>query len=168
MGSCGTGDDGYVYCISTVFNRANVSDILLHRVPVNRLEYKSAWEPYGQSNGSWDWGNYPTTIMRPREWGEISIANLGNNQWVMTWLNMQPLGIRYMVIHSPNDNLFRAYEGMLIQPVATLEEQEGNKVASPYGPFIFPGSSLDSFFFTVSQWTGETYRVMEYHADGLF
>jgi hypothetical protein len=92
---------------------------------------------------------------------------MGNGKWVLTWLNMEPLGIHYMVLNGPTDNLFTAEELTLILPAPDLGSEYGNYVASPYGGFIFPGSTLERFDFAVSQWNGDTYRVMQFRADGL-
>lgn len=165
--SCDVGDDGYVYCLSTVFNRDVVSDLLLHRIPIGSIEDANAWEPWGYKDGAWNWGNAPTTVGRSRRWGEISWRNLGNNRWVFTWLNMEPLGIHYMLLNGPTDNIFTAPEQALIFPAPNLETEHDNFVASPYGGFIFPGSTLDKFDFAVSQWNGDTYRVMQFRANGL-
>ncbi|KAK2603597.1 hypothetical protein QQS21_004178 [Conoideocrella luteorostrata] len=167
LGSCDVGDDGYLYCLATVFNRDRVSDLLLHRVPVGSIENARAWQPWGYKNGAWGWGNPPTTIARSRRWGEISWRNLGKGKWVFTWLNMEPLGIHYMVLNGPTDNLFAAREQVLILPAANLGSEHDNYVASPYGGFIFPGSTLNKFDFAVSQWNGNTYRVMQFRAEGL-
>lgn len=134
---------------------------------MDRLEDPAAWEPWGYRDGAWAWGNPPTTVARARRWGEISWRNMGNGKWVLTWLNMEPLGIHYMVLSGPTDNLFTVEELVLILPAPDLGSEHGNYVASPYGGFIFPGSTLERFDFAVSQWNGDTYRVMQFRADGL-
>ena len=164
---CDVGDDGYLYCLSTIFNRGIQSDLLLHRVAVGQIEDQSAWQPWGYANGAWAWGNAPTTIAPAREWGEISWRNLGGGKWVFTWLNMNPLGIHYMVLNGPVDNLFAAAEQVLILPADSIPDESGNMVASPYGGFIFPGSTLEKFDFAVSQWNGDVYHVMQFRAEGL-
>lgn len=108
------GDDGYVYVLSTIFNRDIVSDLLLHRIPINQIETPSAWQPWGFKDGSWSWGNPATTIARPRKWGEICLRKVGN-KWIFTWLNMEPLGIHAMVLNGPTDNFFT---GELEQPAS--------------------------------------------------
>jgi hypothetical protein len=167
MSRCSAGDDGYIYCLSTVFNRQDTSDLLLFRVEETSIEDASAWQPWGYADGAWAWGNAPTTIATAREWGEICWRNMGNGVWVFTFLNMNPLGIHYMVLNGPTDNLFAADEQVLILPAADLASEHDNYVASPYGGFIFPGSTTESFDFAVSQWNGDVYRVMQFHADGL-
>lgn len=166
LARCAT-DDKFAYCLSSVFNRDVVSDLLLHRVPLDSLENADAWEPWGSKDGEWAWGNPPSTVMSSRRFGEISWRNLGGNKWVLTWLNMEPLGIHYMVLNGPTDDMSKAEEQVLILPADNLDTEHDNVVAAPYGGFIFPGATVDKFDFAVSQWIGDTYRVMQFRADGL-
>lgn len=159
-------DDGYCYVLSTVFNRDVVSDLLLHRVPQNQLGDPGAYQPWGYANGAWAWGNYPTTITASRKWGEICFRALGS-QYAFTWLNMDVLSMRAQFFPLPTSNLFATPEQTMIVPTDP-GGQGGNAVASPYGGFVFPGSTLGDFNIAVSQWyDDQDYRVMQYRIDGL-
>lgn len=72
-----------------------------------------------------------------------------------------------MVLNGPTDDMFATPEGVLILPAPDIPSENGNYVASPYGGFIFPGSTTEKFDFAVSQWNGDVYRVMQFRADGL-
>lgn len=166
--TCALSDGGvWVYCLSTISNREAVSDLLLHRVLASDVENINAWVPWGYKNGQWAWGNPATTIAPARKWGEISWRNLGGGKWVFTWLNIQPVGIHYMVLNGPLDNLFVAEEKVLILPAPDLRSEHDGSVAHPYGGFIFPGSTLAKFDFSVSQWIDDTYRFMQFRANLL-
>jgi hypothetical protein len=159
-------DDGYCYVLSTVFNRDVDSDLLLHRVRQDRLGDPAAYEPWGYANGAWAWGNYPTTITARRRWGEICFRAMGG-KYALTWLNMDPLGIRAQVFALPTSNLFTTPEQTIIVPT-TPGNESGNAVASPYGGFIVPGSTFGDFDINVSQWyDDQNYRVMQYRISGL-
>ncbi|MEV8561957.1 DUF4185 domain-containing protein [Streptomyces sp. NPDC051917] len=159
-------DDGYCYVLSTVFNRDVDSDLLLHRVRQDRLGDPAAYEPWGYANGAWAWGNYPTTITARRRWGEICFRAMGG-KYALTWLNMDPLGIRAQVFALPTSNLFTTPEQTIIVPT-TPGNESGNAVASPYGGFIVPGSTFGDFNINVSQWyDDQNYRVMQYRISGL-
>lgn len=159
-------DDGYCYVLSTAFNRDVVSDLLLHRVPQDRLGDPAAYEPWGYANGAWAWGNYPTTITGSRRWGEICFRAMGG-KYAFTWLNMDVLSIRAQVFALPTSNLFATPEQTIIVPTSPGAEF-GNAVASPYGGFIVPGSTFSDFNVNVSQWYDSTdYRVMQYRISGL-
>ncbi len=159
-------DDGYCYVLSTVFNRDVVSDLLLHRVPQTQLGNPSAYQPWGYAGGAWAWGNYPTSITGSRKWGEICFRAM-DGQYAFTWLNMDVLSMRAQVFPLPTANLFTTPEQTIIVPTVPGAES-GNAVASPYGGFIFPGSTFSNFHIAVSQWyDNQNYRVMQYRIDGL-
>lgn len=158
--------DGFCYVLSTVFNRDVTSGLLLHRVPHARVGEPGAYEPWGFANGAWAWGNPPSTVSPARRWGEICFRAMGG-RYALSWLNMAPLDIRAQVFPLPTSNLFTTPEQTMIVP--TVPGQEGgNAVASPYGGFIFPGSTFDDFHIAVSQWFDNVnYRVMQYRITGL-
>ncbi|MDQ0983270.1 DUF4185 domain-containing protein [Streptomyces sp. V2I9] len=159
-------DDGYLYVLSTAFDRNVTSGLLLHRVRQDSPGNPAAYEPWGYAGGAWAWGNPPTTVTSPRRWGEICFRAMGG-RYVLTWLGMSPLGIRAQIVASPTSNLFTAVEQTMIVP--TLPGLEtGNAVASPYGGFIVPGSEPGDLHITVSQWyDAQNYRVMQYRVNGL-
>ncbi len=159
-------DDGYCYVLSSAFNRDVVSDLLLHRVPQDSLGDPAAYEPWGYAGGAWAWGNYPTSITASRKWGEICFRAM-EGQYAFTWLNMDVLSIRAQVFPLPTSDLFTTPEQTMIVPT-TPGDEGGNAVASPYGGFVFPGSTFADFDIAVSQWYDDTdYRVMQYRITGL-
>lgn len=160
--------DGYAYVLSTVFNRSVVSGLLMHRVPHAQVGVPSAYQPWGWAANRWAWGNAPTTITTARRWGEICLRPVGD-RFVFTWLNVgaSVLGIRAQVLRSILSNYFTTPEQTIIVPCPPGAEGE-NRVASPYGGFIVPGSSLEQLHVMVSQWyDAQNYRVMQYRIDGL-
>lgn len=159
-------DDGYCYVLSTVFNRDVVSGLLLHRVPQNALGDPGAYQPWGYADGGWAWGNAPTTITDARRWGEICFRAVGG-QYAFSWLNMDPVEIRAQISALPTSDLFSTPEQTMIVNTAKGTET-GNRVTSPYGGFIIPGSSVDDLHLCVSQWyDDQDYRVMHYRITGL-
>lgn len=159
-------DDGYCYVLSTVFNRDVVSGLLLHRVPQDQLGTPGAYEPWGWADNAWAWGNPPTTVTASRKWGEICFRAMGG-KYALTWLNMDVLSMRAQVFALPTSDLTTTPEQTIIVPT-TPGAESGNAVASPYGGFIFPGSSFSDFHIAVSQWyDDQNYRVMHYRIDGL-
>lgn len=159
-------DDGYCYVLSTAFDRDVASDLLLHRVPRNALGDPAAYEPWGHANGAWAWGNYPTSVTGPRRWGEICFRAM-DGKYALSWLNMDPLGIRAQIFPLPTSDLFTTPEQTTIVPTVPGLEF-GNAVASPYGGFIIPGSTFGNFHIAVSQWfDNQNYRVMQYRVNGL-
>lgn len=159
-------DDGNCYVLSTVFNRDVVSGLLLHKVPQDQLGNPDAYVPWGYANGGWGWGNPPSTINGNRKWGETCFRAM-DGQYVLTWLNMDPLGIHAQVFPLPTSDLTATAEQSLILP-SLPNVEAGTLVASPYGGFIVPGSTFDDFHLVVSQWYDNTnYRFMHYALNGL-
>lgn len=159
-------NDGYCYVLSTIFNRNVVSDLLLHRVPQSQLGTPGSYQPWGYANGAWAWGNPPTSISASRQWGEICFRAVGG-KYAFTWLNMNALSMRAQVFALPTSNLVTTPEQTIIVPTSPGNEG-GNRVASPYGGFIVPGSSFANFQVVVSQWfDNQNYRFMQYRIDGL-
>lgn len=159
-------DDGYLYVLSTAFDRDVTSGLLLHRVRQDAPGDPAAYEPWGYAGGAWAWGNPPTTVTSPRRWGEICFRAMGGG-YALTWLNMSPLDIRAQIFATPTSDLFTTAEQTMIVPTVPGRET-GNAVASPYGGFIVPGSGVDGLHIVVSQWyDAQNYRVMQYRVNGL-
>ncbi|WP_432148587.1 DUF4185 domain-containing protein [Streptomyces sp. bgisy029] len=159
-------DDGYCYVLSTAFNREVTSALLLHRVPQDALGNPAAYQPWGYAGGRWAWGNPPTSVTAARRWGEICFRAM-DGRYVLSWLNMSPLDIRAQVFALPTSNLFATPERTTIIPTVPGRET-GNAVASPYGGFIVPGSTVSDLHLTVSQWyDNRNYRVMLYRVTGV-
>ena len=115
---------------------------------------------------SWGWGKEPTTVTRPRKWGEICLRAMGG-KYALSWLNMDPLDMRVQIFATPTSDLFNTPEQTVIVPT-TPGNESGNAVASPYGGFIVPGSTFDDFHMIVSQWyDSHNYRFMQYRINGL-
>ncbi|MER8257398.1 MULTISPECIES: DUF4185 domain-containing protein [Streptomyces] len=159
-------DDGYCYVLSTVFNRDITSGLLLHRVRQDALGNPAAYEPWGYAGGAWAWGNPPTTVTAARRWGEICFRAMDGG-YALSWLNMAPLDLRAQFFPLPTSNLFTTPEQTTIVPTVPGREG-GNAVASPYGGFIVPGSTVGDLHLAVSQWyDAQNYRVMQYRINGL-
>ena len=73
------GPDGYVYALSTGFQRDK--GLLLQRVPADHLLDAAAWEGWGFADGAWAWGNAPTPVL-PGAFGELSLRRVGDTWWL--------------------------------------------------------------------------------------
>ena len=69
------GPDGYVYALSTGFQRDK--GLLLQRVPGDHLLDAAAWEGWGFADGAWAWGNAPTPVL-PGAFGELAAPRRGH------------------------------------------------------------------------------------------
>jgi Domain of unknown function (DUF4185)/Domain of unknown function (DUF1906)/Putative peptidoglycan binding domain/N-acetylmuramoyl-L-alanine amidase len=164
------GDDGFVYVISTGFQRDK--GIILRRVRAedSQIINWDAYQGWGVGpNGQWGWGNEPTPVLRGPgfdQFGEMCLRRI-QGQWVfVAFIDGAPGRIDVRVFADfDNTNLYTA---PVISPIHGCPwGQEGpGAVAQLYGPSIVPGSRLDGgFHILLSQWntdTGWPYHVMQF------
>ena len=161
--------DPYVYVVSTVFDRNSDSGLLLFRVLKSDLDKTDAdatasgWGPryayqgWGFANGTWAWGNEPTTITDVRLWGEICFRALGG-KYVLSWFQpnreLHALeDIRAQVFPLPTSNVFTGIEQTMVYSSSDNACSDPDSVQpNLYGGFIFPGSTFDNFNLAVSNW----------------
>lgn len=157
------GDDGYVYTLSTSFRRAD--PILLHRVRVDRLLDKSAYEPWGYKDGAWAWGN-PATVVLDGAFGEMCLRRV-EGKWLLSWFNARDYDITIKVFERPTSNLYTAKTYKPLRGGAWGLEND-TTVAQLYGGYIHPDSTLHDLHLIVSQWNTGTnwpYRAMQFVTD---
>lgn len=160
------GGDGYVYVLSTGFQRDK--PVILHRVRPGRLTDPGAYEPWGQGpDGRWAWGNPPTPVLEGR-FGELCLRLL-DGRWILTWFNQGDYRIEGLVADHPTADLRTAHRRTLLWGTSWGDEDDTH-VAQLYGGYVIPGSTLDDLHLSVSQWNTEAgwpYRVMQYRVRGL-
>lgn len=153
-------DDGYVYVMSTSFERAD--PIILHRVPETKLLDRTAYVPWGYKDGAWNWGNPPTPVLEGK-FGELCLRRV-ENKWLLSWFNAGDYDITIKVFDGPTSNLFTAKEYKPIKGGAWGAESD-TVVAQLYGGYIHPDSTLHNLHLIVSQWNTTTnwpYRAMQF------
>lgn len=160
------GDDGYVYVLSTGFQRDK--PVILHRVRPDRLTDPGAYEPWGQGPDSrWAWGNPPTPVL-DGTFGELCLRLL-DGRWILTWFNQGDYRIEGLVADHPTADLRAAHRRTLLRGTSWGNEDDTH-VAQLYGGYVIPGSTLDDLHLSVSQWNtkaGWPYRVMQFRVRGL-
>ncbi len=171
------GDDGYVYVLSTGFQRDKPA--LLHRVPAERITDPSAYRSWGRRAGGWwtrgrrdrgwSWGDRPTPVLDGRV-GEMCLRPL-DGRWLLTWFDEGGYRIDALVLDTPVAVCETTVEDRvtLIRGGAWGQEDDFH-VAQLYGGYVIPGSTLDDLHLTVSQWNtavGWPYRVMHFRVRGL-
>ncbi|AKU15558.1 DUF4185 domain-containing protein [Luteipulveratus mongoliensis] len=159
------GDNGTAYVFSGLFNRGPVSELLLHRVALDRLGDPAGYEPWGWDGSKWGWGIPPTTVATPRKWGEICFRAMGG-KFAFSFFDESAAQIKLQVFPIPESDLFTTPEQVLIQG---SDHDAGNDLRAPYGGWIVPGSTFDNFHAVISQWIYPTpdYRVIHYKFDGI-
>lgn len=157
-------DDGWVYVISTGFQRDK--GLILRRVRPEDIGDRSrylAWGPGG-------WGREATVITPAGEtWGELSLRRFDCGTWVLGGFLSSEYSLGYRTLASLTDSLD---EVPVQRPVIGCtwddEDHDRCKVAQLYGGYLLPGSRLDvdgGVGLVVSQWNtarGWPYRVMQF------
>ena len=161
--------DDHVYLLTTGFQRDKGA--ILQRVPAASILDPGAYETWGATGEGeaqqWAWGNPPTPVLGGRV-GEMCLR-LVEDTWTLTWFNA---GL-YRV-----DVLFADAPTQLTEPLLTETllwgcewgQEDDERVAQLYGPFVLPGSTLDDLHLVCSQWhTGPDwpYHVQQYRVEGL-
>ncbi|AKU17634.1 DUF4185 domain-containing protein [Luteipulveratus mongoliensis] len=164
-------DNNTAYVLSSRFNRDLVSDLILHRVPLDRLGDPSAYQPWGY-NGGWGWGNPPSSVAQPRKWGELCFRAM-DGKYGFSFFDAGDGIIKLQVIPVPEGDLFNTFQQPLILPGPQNVPDTANLVRNPYGGWIVPGSTFNDFHIIVSQWVqnpGPTdeYHFMHYRIDGIW
>lgn len=154
------GCDGYVYVLSTSFQRSD--PIILHRVPTESILDPSKYEPWGYANGQWAWGQPPTPVLEGK-FGELSLRRV-EHKWVLSWFNAGDYEITVKVFDSPTSNL---YEAATYHPIhgGSWPVQTDTSVPQLYGGYIHPDSTLHELTLIVSQWNTQTnwpYHAMQF------
>ncbi len=160
-------DDGYVYVLSTGFQRDKPA--LLHRVRADRITDPSAYRSWGRRAAGWAWGNPPTPVLDGRV-GEMCLRPL-DGRWLLTWFNEGDYRIDALVLDTPVSVCgATAEERVTLIRGAAWGREDDARVAQLYGGYVIPGSTLDDLHLTVSQWNTEAgwpYRVMHFRVRGL-
>ncbi|QNP71405.1 DUF4185 domain-containing protein [Streptomyces roseirectus] len=160
------GDDGYVYVLSTGFQRDK--PVILHRVRPGRLTDPGAYEPWGRApDGRWSWGAPPTPVL-DGAFGELCLRLLAG-RWVLTWFDQGGYRIDGLLTDHPTADLRAARRRTLLRGTSWGDEDDTH-VAQLYGGYIIPGSTPDDLHLSVSQWNtgaGWPYRVMQFRVRGL-
>ena len=173
------GGDGFVYVLSTGFQRDK--GVILMRVREEHLADPdlSRWQTWGFRQGAWGWGN-PTTIVLPGRIGEMYLRRC-EDFWTLTYFNAEHYRIDCLTFpHIGADLLDRSVTShtTLLPGSAWGDESDGTdpdtgpaRVAQLYCGCPVPGSTPEEWHFVVSQWNthdsaagpaGWPYRSMQF------
>lgn len=161
-------DDGYVYIVSTGFQRDK--GMILQRVLPQYIGDMTKYSGWGWADNQWGWDNEPTLITPPNEtWGELTMRRLDTGTWILGGFLSSAYALGYRTINSPTANLYVAdVQTPLTGTTWGAQDLSNNQVAQLYGGYVLPGSQLDvsgGVGVVVSQWdtaTGWPYRTMQF------
>jgi hypothetical protein len=163
-GEDGDPDDGWVYVVSTGFQRDK--GLILRRVRPDDIGDRSRYEAWSHAG----WGREATVITPAGEtWGELSLRRFDGGTWVLGGF----LSSSYCLGYRTLGQLGGLLNDVPVQrPVLGCgwddEDHPGCAVAQLYGGYLLPGSRLDApggVGLVVSQWStarGGPYKVMQF------
>lgn len=161
--------DGYVYLLTTGFQRDK--EVILQRVPQDSILNPDAYETYGATGEGeqqqWAWGNAPTPVLGGHV-GEMCLR-IVEDKWVLTWFNAGLYRVDMLLANSPEEIRTPAFAETILWGCGWGQEDH-ERVAQLYGPYILPGSTLDDLHLLCSQWNtgaGWPYHVQQYRVEGV-
>lgn len=161
--------DGHVYLLTTGFQRDE--EAILQRVPQEKVLDPTAYETYGAvgegEEQRWDWGLAPTPVLGGQV-GEMCLR-IVEDRWVLTWFNAGLYRVDVLVADSPEGIRSPSFSETLLWG-GIWGQEDDERVAQLYGPYVLPGSTLEDLHLLCSQWnTGEgwPYHVQQYRVEGL-
>ena len=161
--------DGHVYLLTTGFQRDK--EAILQRVPQDALLDPAAYETYGATgegkDRQWAWGNPPSPVIGGQV-GEMCLR-LVEDRWALTFFNAGLYRVDLLVADSPTAFTDAPFVETLLWGCGWGQEDD-ERVAQLYGPYMLPGSTLDDLHLLCSQWNtgaGWPYHVQQYRVEGL-
>lgn len=160
------GPDGYIYMVSTGFQRAD--DVYLTRFLPGDIDYYPAWEHY--SNGRWSSSYSPILSTKVRA-GEMSLRYI-QGYWVLSMFNEQTASIEVRISKdiARNWNEIKPATVVIAGQGGWAAEQSPENFTQLYGGYITPGSTLDNLSIVVSQWNtsnNSRYNSTQFTVSGL-
>ncbi len=140
MASMQLDDDGFVYMASTKAGRQD-GEMVMKRVHENNILDQAAYEDLG--------------VLFTGNFGEPSLRKISDGTWVMTYLDKTRNAIFSRTASGP----MAGWSAEKVQ--VTGDEATGGK-KSMYGGFIDHRSTAGNLVLSVSQWTDEEYKIMQF------
>ncbi|MBC2638459.1 MULTISPECIES: DUF4185 domain-containing protein [unclassified Rhodococcus (in: high G+C Gram-positive bacteria)] len=152
--------DGYVYVISSTFDRDNPRGMILRRVPESHILDPAAYEDWGWDPATnWAWGQSATPIL-PGPVGEMCLRNI-EGIWVLAYFDPAA----YAIVTRIAERIDGPWSPPTVQVAGGDWGAADGTWAQIYGGYIHPASTVDDLHLLVSQWnttTGDPYRVLQF------
>lgn len=159
------GGDGWVYALSTGFQRAH--GLILQRVPEDRITDPDAWQGWGFDGRDWGWDR-PPTVALTGAYGELCLRRV-QDRWLLVVFDAGNYRIDVLALDGPTADLYAAPRTTVLHGCGWEDEDhDAGRVAQLYGGYIVPGSTLSELHLVVSQWNTATnwpYRAMQFRVD---
>ncbi|MGP6173610.1 DUF4185 domain-containing protein [Corynebacterium sp. A21] len=165
------GPDGYIYMMSSAFNRKN--DVYLTRFLPGDIGDRRAWEHYlPNEDGTGIWGKTARPILSDQvEAGEMSLRYI-QGHWVLAMFNAETMAIEVRI----SKEIVRDWNEIAPANVVVGgfggwgAPQDAGNFTQLYGGYIAPGSTLDNLDLVVSQWNTDNnsrYMSTQFNVQGL-
>ena len=155
-------EDGHVYLLTTGFQRDKGA--ILSRVPADAVLDTEAYETYGRTGESWEWGGQPEPVVEGTV-GEMCLRVV-EGTWMLTWF--ETVGYRVDCLGADSPEAIAEAEPLTLLHGGEWGKEGHDVVAQLYGPYIVPGSTLEVLHLVCSQWhTGPDwpYHVEQYRIE---
>ena len=160
------GPDGYIYVVSTSFDRSN--PVYLSRFTEEDMGDRSQWQLFDPTTGQW--GDSGTPILEDGvKAGEMNLRYI-DGHWVLVLFNEETLQIEVRIA----EDIARDWDDVPTAVVAKHgswgEKQTPLNWSQPYGGYIVPGSRIGNMDIVVSQWNtadNSRYMATQFNVKGL-
>ena len=170
------GPDGYVYIVTTTFERNHAAPLFLFRVAPDKLTNRDAWEMVNLNTGDWaPTGEAGTSILekdrsgRPVQIGEMNLRYI-DGHWVLVMFNEATLNVEVRISKEIATDWNQIPAVAIAKNGSWGNDQTPSNWSQPYGGYIVPGSTINDMDIVVSQWntsTNSRYMSTQFSVRGL-
>ncbi|MEH0148021.1 DUF4185 domain-containing protein [Corynebacterium sp. Q4381] len=170
------GPDGYVYIVTTTFERDHAAPLYLFRAAPENITNRNAWEMVNLNDGTWVASDEPGTSIlekdrsgRPVQIGEMNLRYV-DGYWVLVAFNEATLSVEVRISEEIATDWNQIPAVTIAKNGPWGNEQTPNNWSQPYGGYIVPGSSINDMDIVVSQWntsTNNRYMSTQFSVRGL-
>ena len=172
------GPDGYVYIVTTTFDRdkTNVAPMYLFRVEPEKMTDRNAWKMLNLNDGNWYGTDGSGTAILDHDTegrvvnaGEMNLRYIDGN-WVLVLFNETTLQVEVRISKDIDVDWSNVPSVAIAKNGPWSNQQTPNNWSQPYGGYIVPGSSINDMDIIVSQWHnpgGTRYMATQFNVRGL-
>lgn len=170
------GPDGYIYIVTTTFDRKDAAPLYLFRTTPENITNRNAWEMVNLNKGTWvSPGGEGTPILdhdrngRAVNIGEMNLRYI-DGYWVLVAFNEATLSVEVRISKEIATDWNQIPAVTIAKNGPWSSEQTPNNWSQPYGGYIVPGSRINDMDIVVSQWntvTNNRYMSTQFSVRGL-